>query len=303
MYDKSDPRAALAQAGAKKKAEAPSRYFGSEYGLFYATDPQLSDAGGDTWITRGEAFVVALTQAKAGGVFARSGQPDEYVLLLPEAETAVEITTAAGTERVEGMRIAFIPPGDSSVKMLTDGCIVRLFTPKSADIAAQAANAASFAGTHPTVPPFVAWPEPKDGLKLHHYPLDVPETPGRFGRIYRCTTFMVNYLYPRTGPRDRTKVSPHAHDDFEQCSLALQGRFIHHLRWPWTPDMGMWIEDEHVEVGAPSVAVIPPPAIHTTTSEDPGVNQLVDIFAPPRMDFSSKPGWVLNEADYPMPGA
>lgn len=298
MYDKNDPRAALAPASG-----APhSVYYPAEYGLFYQAPPQESDAEGKHWYGRGQNIVVAYSEAAPGARLARSGQGDEYVALIPDRETPVIATAGAQTETREGYVLIIMPPGDSALSLPKGGRIVRLFSANTADIAAKCANAASFAQAHVTVAPFAPWPAPKDGYKIRAYSLDVPDEPGRFGRIWRCTTMMVNFLAEQHGPRDVTKLSPHHHDDFEQCSLALEGSFVHHLRWPWTVNMRQWREDEHAHVRSPSITIIPPPAIHTSRGMEAGLNQLVDIFAPPRIDFSQKHGWVLNAADYPMPG-
>ena len=299
MYDVSDPRSSLASA-AKASAPAATTFTGADYAKFYESKPQDTGPQGHTWYARGQNFIVAYSEAQPGATFERQNQPDEYVVLVPNAGTSVAIRAEQSVESVPGESLAIVPPGRSTVSVPSGGRIVRFFTTRSHDLATKCSNAQSYATPHPNIPPFEPWPAPSAGYRIRVYSLNVPPKPGRFGRIFRCTTFMINYLDPFIGPRDPTKMSPHHHDDFEQCSLCLEGAFTHHLRWPWTTDMTAWRADDHEHCGSPSLAVIPPPSIHTSQATDPGINQLVDIFCPPRIDFSEKPGWVLNADDYPM---
>ena len=300
MYNPTDPRATLSTA---KSGPAATEFAGAEYLKFYEAAPQLDDTNGKTWLGRGQNFVIAYTDALPGAEFSRNGQADEYVVLVPDARSAASVTWQGRTTSVPGYSLAFVPAGDSTVTMPQGGRLIRMFTTRSQDMADACANAESYAEPHPNIPPFQPWPEPKDGHRVRVYSLDVSEEPGRFGRIWRCTTFMVNFLPVQKGPRDITKLSPHHHDDFEQCSLALEGAYTHHIRWPWTPDLNAWRADDHEYCASPSVTVIPPPSIHTSRGMDQGINQLVDIFCPPRLDFSQKEGWVLNAGDYPMPSS
>jgi len=299
MYDKSDPRAALAPGSSGTMVSRTGLIAEPQAAYIYNSAPQIDDAGGQTWLVRGHNFLVAYSVAKGGAGFARSNQVDEYCVLLPKA--GAEITWSGNAVAVPGNSIAFVPAGDSTVTLPEGGEFVRIFSTRNSDLAEACSNARGYDLPRSHIPPFQPWPEPRGGWKVRAYSLDVPKETGRFGRIFRCSTLMVNVLDPFEGPRDSSKISPHHHDDFEQGSLALSGEFTHYLRWTWTSDMADWREDQALEMGSPSLLVIPPPVIHTTRATGPGSNLLVDIFSPPREDFSAKPGWVLNADDYPMP--
>jgi hypothetical protein len=302
MYADSDPRSRLSTAKAGTSGTISKTGFGaSTYAKFGDTSPQIDDANGRTWLSRGANFIVAYTLANPGARFERKGQVDEYVLLIEAPEPEADISWGGAQVHVPGAHIAFVPPGDSTISFPNGGELVRLFSAQSQDLAVLCSNAETYADPAPNIPPFEPWPEPVGGWCVRSYSLDVPAREGRFGRIWRCTTFMVNVFEPAP-PRDTAKLSPHHHDDFEQCSLAMGGAFVHHLRWPWTANQADWRDDEHELCPAPSIAVIPPMSIHTSASVEPGNgNLLVDIFSPPRFDFSAMEGWVLNADEYPVP--
>jgi hypothetical protein len=301
MYDLTDPRSTMTTAKADAAKPPITAYSGAEVIEFHRVPPQETGEGYRTWYGRGQNFVLSYTEAEAGAVLSRGGQPDEYMAFFPDRTTRVDIESHNGSATDVAYQLAIIPPGDSRIMVKEGGRILRLFSSRAPDLAVQSFNAASYEQPHPNVATLEPWPTPPDGFKLRLYPIEVAATPGRFGVIYRSTNLMINLIPVAMVPRDPDKMSPHAHDDFEQCSLTLQGDYTHYLRWPWVPNKSIWRDDAAIRVAAPSMTVIPPLAIHTSQSLPEPPCQLVDIFSPPRIDFSEKPGWVLNADDYPMP--
>ena len=303
MYDKSDPRAAL--QAPKSPPQSGTTTTPASYGRFYQDAPVDDDANGRAWFTRGQNLIVNWIEAKPGATFSRTAQDDEYMIVVPDDDTPYEMTANGESMRGEGHQLLIVPPGDSRISLRNGGRIVRLFSTQSPDLCAKCANAATYAQPDASHPPFKPWPAPPAGFKLRRYDLQRGErAPGQMGPMWRCTTIMLSFPPPSRRARDATKMSPHSHHDFDQCSLVFAGNYVHHLRWPWGFNKNEWREDEHAAVGAPSVTVIPARVVHTSEAQPPGPegNRMADIFAPPRLDFSLQEGWVRNADEYPMPG-
>lgn len=301
-YTATDPRSTLSTAPtAAPRSSLPNvapQYF--EFGL--SEPSEVTTGGSRSWWMRSQAVVGNYVEPVPGDILERTGQVDEYVVLF--TDSTARATVEAGGEAVEvaGKSLVVVPPGDSTIRFAADTAIVRLFTSRNEDLAALAQNASTYDEPDPHVAPFAAWPDPPGGYRIRSYAVDaVAPEPGRFGRIWRCTTFMVNWFYDSPGPRPLDGMSPHHHDDFEQLSLQLGGDYVHHIRTPWTTDLRTWRDDDHRHCTSPSITVIPPPAVHTSQSVGDTSHFLVDIFAPPRVDFSERQGWVLNADDYPIP--
>jgi hypothetical protein len=299
-YEDDDPRSQLATATTTRSAGA---CLAPQYFEFASLEPdEVGPAGTRTWYVRSQSMGVAFSEAEAGDALARHDQPDEYMVLLPATGPGATVTTGAERQTVPGGAVVVVPPGDSEVVIHDAGTVVRLFSTQAADLVERCKNRDVYVEPDPNVAPFAPWPDPPAGPRLRVYRLDdYPPDPARFGRILRCSTLMVNYFYPDVGARDPSKLSPHHHDDFEQLSLQLEGDYVHHIRTPWTVNLEDWRDDDHRFCTSPALTVIPPPAVHTSQSVGATRHQLIDVFSPPRHDFSARPGWVLNHEEYPPP--
>jgi hypothetical protein len=266
--------------------------------------PQIADAKAATWITRGGNFAVVVSKVEAGAVLDRANDPEEHMVIVPPGGPTLGITAGGKTIEAQADSLTIVPPGASTITAKSGGLFAQIYSKASTDIMALASNAATYADGAPELAAPHLWPAPHDGFKLRHYPLAQYAKPNGDRiqpRVFRSTNMLVNLFVPFKTRRETVGLSPHWHDDFEQASLTLSGRWVHHLRYNWGPDLESWIPDDHGEMGTPSVAIIPATVVHTTRDVGDGESSLYDIFCPPRLDFARKKGFVINEDEYPLP--
>ncbi|MCW5669377.1 MAG: hypothetical protein KIT86_06925 [Hydrogenophaga sp.] len=269
---------------------------------YFDQAPSRVDADGSRhWATRGANFIVVVTHAAPGCVLDRTSNPDEYMLLLPE-NVGASLQAGGATIETPGDSLSIFPPGASRITVKTAGYVYRIFSHLATDLLELVSNPRDY-DVRDDVAPLVHWPEPVGGFKLRHYPLANYVRPENSMRLFRSSNLMINIFLPQTKPRDPRKMTPHSHADFEQGSLSLSGSYVHHLRYPWTSDLTSWREDDHALVFSPSLCIMPAKVIHTSQAIGTERTRLVDIFCPPREDFSLKPGLVNNADEYPMPAS
>ena len=243
------------------------------------------------WISRAANFVVAYAEPGAGEVLERA-DGDEHLVYLPDG--GAEVEGGGRCAACPSPSLVVVPPGISRVTVAAPARVLRVFAAAAApDLAALACNAQVYADGAPEV----AKPEPgvlaAAGLRVHRL-ADYADRPMR---LFRSASLMLN-VFDHDRPRNTETLTPHAHADFEQASFAMEGAWVHSLRYPWSPRLSQWRDDEHLEIGSPSVVVIPATVIHTSRPVSQGHSQLVDVFSPPRRDFLAR-GLVCNAGDYP----
>jgi len=266
-------------------------------GRHYDEKPQVTGEGYRSWITRGRNFAVVYTEAEAGAEVA-GDFVDEQVIYIVEGRLKI----AAGNEQavLEGEGLAIAPPGRCAITPEADAVFIQVVTDAEA-MAKRAANAETYADGAPEVTATEPWPMPTGGYRLRTYALADIYASGGMVNAFRTRKLMVVPYARFLEPRDPTALTPHSHQDFEQGSVALEGEWIHHLRVPWTANRHDWRPDAQVELSSPSTTVIPAGVIHTSEGVAGEGMRLVDVFGPPRVDFSLRPGVVRNAEDYPMP--
>lgn len=246
------------------------------------------------WRARAKTFLVEWHEPAASGASLERLSANETIAVFPA--NGGWVSTDGPAVVIPDRTIAIIPPGAFRLGASDDAPMILLSPIRPSRARPAAANEADYDDGSAEGMQVVGDAAPLGRLQI--IPVDSIVAPADKPRlkIVRSDTMSVSWI-EYEGLRDRTRLSPHDHSDFEQGSLAIEGAFIHHLRAPWGPDATAWREDVHQLAQPRSLCVIPPKMIHTTEGAGAGKHVLLDIFAPARGDFVSK-GWVFNQSAY-----
>lgn len=264
-------------------------------GRYYEEKPQLTGEGIRTWITRGANFAVVCSIGEAGASLSGRSADEHFVYAL---EGGIKVIAGDEQETLDVEELAIVPPGEWSIHFDRPGHVYQLITADEV-LTNQASNAALYADGASEVAQVTPSLEPVGGYRLRRYSTLEAYARGGLVHAFRTRKLMMVPYNRFLEPRDETTLTPHAHADFEQGSIGLEGEWVHHLRVPWTSNRQEWRPDIHMKVASPSVLIIPAGVIHTSQGVAGEGMRLVDVFSPPRMDFSER-GWVDNAADYPL---
>lgn len=259
--------------------------------------------GARHWWARAQNFSVEWVEAQADGAQVQIDSPHEtLVLVFGRPAHVVHGSTAAVWAAPRSA--AIVQPGLAVVHLAAGGACAVLASRRNNLDAAACLNGAAYLQPDSRITPSTpAFHRVAAAAAVQVIAIDDLAAPADNPRLkmLQTDTLSINWV-DYDGPRDRRALSPHSHADLEQGSLAIAGRFVHHLRQPWGKNADLWRDDRHLEVGSPSLMVVPLNLIHTSEGIGAGHHLLVDVFSPPRRDFIAK-GWVHNAAQYSDPRA
>ena len=269
---------------------------------FSTIEPEVR-AGHRHWLARAQNFWCEWVELGGDGTFSFDSDAEGLLIAIEGDLQARHEPSGAPAVRVPAHSVAILPPGRCTLAG-DAGAVCLMLASQRGDLAGRRVlNEDAYREPDARIVPSGRSWRRKRRAGIEVLDIDAvraaPDKPRL--KMLQTETLSVN-IVEYTGARDRGVLSPHAHSSFEQGSLAIAGRFVHHLRVPWTPDADAWRDDEHLAAPSPSLLVVPVEMIHTTEGVEGGHHFLLDIFSPPREDFIRK-GWVFNAGDYEAEGA
>lgn len=269
---------------------------------FHTEEPEVRN-GCRQWLMRGHNFSVEWVEMGAPthepAVFEFASE-FESLLIVHSGSVRMEAAHAeTSTEDAHSHSVCIVPPGRYSVRasLATD---LALITSQRTEVTGR--RVLNAAACEPPDPRVLPAGQPyrrritKDVIQVMDIAAVMASADKPRLKMLQTETLSVN-IVEYEGARDRSQLSPHSHESFEQGSLAISGNYVHHLRTPWGQDANAWCDDEHLSAASPSLLVVPVGMIHTTEGVGSGHHLLIDVFSPPRGDFIDK-GWVFNADDY-----